>query len=232
MADRENFWGGWRERLAALRNVPPVLRIVWQSGPLVVSLGLVFRLISSLIPLAALWITKLIIDGIVLAVSSHQPVKPLLWWLVAAEFAIAIFGSILGRTIDYVDALLADKYTRHISIRVMKHAADLDLIAYEDPVFYDRLERARVQATDRLGMIQSIGRLVQQVITAASLSVSILLFSPWLLLLPLFIALGLVSVWVSVVVLVSPVNPPTAMISSAVKSARPPWCTRTRFLDL
>ena len=183
MADRENFWGGWRERLAALRNVPPVLRIVWQSGPLVVSLGLVFRLISSLIPLAALWITKLIIDGIVYAVSSHQPVKPLLWWLVAAEFAIAIFGSILGRTIDYLDALLADKYTRHISIQVMKHAAELDLMAYEDPVFYDRLERARVQATDRLGMIQSIGRLVQQVITAASLSVSILLFSPWLLLL-------------------------------------------------
>src|SRR4029077_1779434 len=52
-----------------------------------------------------------------------------------------------------------------------------------DPVFYDRLERARVQATDRLGMIQSIGRLVQLVITTISLSVSILLFSPWLLLL-------------------------------------------------
>src|SRR5437899_12586223 len=65
----------------------------------------------------------------------------------------------------------------------MKHAADLDLLAYENPVFYDRLERARVQATDRLGMIQSIGRLIQQVITAGSLSVSILLFSPWLLLL-------------------------------------------------
>jgi ATP-binding cassette subfamily B protein len=65
----------------------------------------------------------------------------------------------------------------------MRHASNLDLTAYEDPVFYDRLERARVQATDRLGMIQSIGRLIQQVITAASLSVSILLFSPWLLLL-------------------------------------------------
>src|SRR5579859_8298431 len=183
MAETRSFWGGWSERLAALRNVPPVLRIVWQSGPLVVSLGLVFRLISSLIPLAALWITKLIIDGIVHAVSSHQPVKPVFWWLVAAEFAIAIFGSFLGRTIDYLDALLADKYTRHISIQVMKHAAELDLTTYEDPVFYDRLERARVQATDRLGMIQSIGRLVQQVITAASLSVSILVFSPWLLLL-------------------------------------------------
>jgi len=47
----------------------------------------------------------------------------------------------------------------------MNHAASLDLIAYEDPVFYDRLERARVQATDRLVMIQQIGRLVQQAIT-------------------------------------------------------------------
>ena len=183
MADGQDFWGGWRDRLVALRNVPPVLRIVWESGPLVVSLGLFFRLVSSLLPLAALWITKLIVDGVVHAVSSHQPVAPRFWWLVAAEFAIAIFGGILGRSIDYLDALLADKYTRHISIRVMKHAAELDLIAYEDPVFYDRLERARVQATDRLGMIQSIGRLLQQIITAASLSVSILLFSPWLLLL-------------------------------------------------
>jgi ATP-binding cassette, subfamily B, bacterial len=183
VAEARKFWSGWRERLTALRNVPPVLRIVWQSGPAVVSLGLLFRLVSSLIPLAALWITKLIIDGIVHAVSRHQAVKPTFWWLVAAEFAIAVFGSVLGRSIDYLDALLADKYTRHISIQVMKHAAELDLIAYEDPVFYDRLERARVQATDRLGMIQSIGRLVQQVITAASLSVSILLFSPWLLLL-------------------------------------------------
>ena len=96
---------------------------------------------------------------------------------------IAIFGSALNRVIDFLDALLADKYTRYVSIEVMQHAAGLDLIAYEDPVFYDRLDRARVQATDRLGMIQSIGRLVQQMITAASLSVSILLFSPWLLLL-------------------------------------------------
>jgi ATP-binding cassette subfamily B protein len=183
MAEAPSFWEGWGERLAALRNVPPVLRIVWQSGPLVVFLGLVFRLVTSLVPLAALWITKLIIDNIVRIVTNHQPVQPVLWWLVGAEFGVAILGSLLSRTIDYLDSLLADKYSRHISIRVMKHAADLDLTTYEDPVFYDRLERARVQATDRLGMIQSIGRLVQQVITSVSLSISILLFSPWLLLL-------------------------------------------------
>jgi ATP-binding cassette, subfamily B, bacterial len=182
MAGKQDSWSGWRERISALRNVPAVLRIVWESGRAVVVFGLVFRLIASLLPLGLLWITKLIIDGIVHAITTHQAVTTRLWWLVAAEFLLAVFGSVLSRGIDFLDALLADKYTRHVSVLVMKHAAQLDLTAYEDPVFYDRLERARVQATDRLGMIQSIGRLVQQVIITVSLSVSIMLFSPWLLL--------------------------------------------------
>src|SRR3984893_956372 len=183
MTERQNFWGGWQERISALRNVPAVLKIVWDSGPAVVVFGLVARLFSSLLPVVLLWITKLIIDGIVHAVSTHQPIQRGFWWLVAAEFSLAVLNSVLVRTIDYSDSLLADKYTRHVSIRVMNHAASLDLMAYEDPVFYDRLERARVQATHRLGMIQPSGRLVQQIITTISLSVSIMLFSPWLLLL-------------------------------------------------
>lgn len=183
MANREGYWKGWQERISALRNVPAVLKIMWDSGPGVVVFGLVSRVFSSLLPVALLWITKLIIDRIVHAVSAHQPVQPGFWWLVVAEFSLAVLNSILVRTIDYSDSLLADKYTRYVSIRVMNHAASLDLIAYEDPVFYDRLERARVQATDRLVMIQAIGRLVQQAITTITLSVSIMLFSPWLMLL-------------------------------------------------
>jgi ATP-binding cassette subfamily B protein len=183
MAVRESFFSSWRERLTALRNVPPVLGIVWQSGPAVVTAGLIFRLFAALLPMALLWITKLIIDAIVHTASAHQPVRSGFWWLVAAEFGLAVLSTVLTRIIDYLDALLADNYTRHVSIRVMKHAAELDLLAYEDPVFYDRLDRARVQATDRLGMIQSIGRLVQQVATVVSLSISIMLFSPWLMLL-------------------------------------------------
>jgi ATP-binding cassette, subfamily B, bacterial len=183
MAGEPNLKGAWRERFAALKNVPAVLRIVWESGRLVVTLGIVFRLVVALLPIALLWVTKLIIDLIVQARTTSQPVPDHLWWLVATEFSLAVFSGTVSRVIDYLDALLADKYTRHVSIRVMEHAAELDLITYEDPVFYDRLERARVQATDRLGMIQSIGRLVQQVITTISLSISIVLFSPWLLML-------------------------------------------------
>jgi ATP-binding cassette subfamily B protein len=183
MAERDSFWTSWHERISALANVPAVLKIVWDSGPAVVVFGLVSRLFSALLPVTLLWITKLIIDRIVHAVSTHQPVQPRFWWLVAAEFSLAVLNSVLTRTIDYSDSLLTDKYTRHVSIRVMNHAAGLDLIAYEDPIFYDRLERARVQATDRLAMIQQIGRLVQLAITTITLSISIMLFSPWLMLL-------------------------------------------------
>ncbi len=135
-----------------------------------------------MLPVAILAVTKLIIDSIVHASAAHQPVQPRFWWLVVAEFVLAGLITILTRIIDYLDSLLADRYTRYVSIEVMKHAAELDLIAYEDPVFYDRLDRARVQATDRLAMIQSIGRLITQVITAVSMSVSIMVFSPWLML--------------------------------------------------
>jgi ATP-binding cassette, subfamily B, bacterial len=183
LADPEKFWKGWQERISALRNVPSVLKIVWDSGPGVVIFGLVSRVFSSLMPVLLLWITKLIVDAVVHAVSTHQAPPAKLWWLVAAEFTAAVLNSVLMRSIDFSDSLLADKYTRYVSIRVMNHAAGLDLIAYEDPVFYDRLERARVQATDRLVMIQAIGRLVQQAITTISLSVSIMFFSPWLMLL-------------------------------------------------
>ena len=183
MAERKTFWTGWHERIAALRNVPAVLKIVWEAGQSVVIFGLVARLFSSLLPVVLLYITKLIIDNIVHAISTHEVVTSRLWWLVAAEFCVAVLNSVLVRTIDYSDSLLADKYTRYVSVRVMNHAASLDLLAYEDPIFYDRLERARVQATDRLVMIQAVGRLVQQAITTVTLSVSIMFFSPWLMLL-------------------------------------------------
>ncbi len=183
MKEASEFRGGWRERFSALRNVPAVLRFVWESGRQVVLLGLLSRVLAALLPPALFWVSKLIIDTIYQILTTHQPVGRRLWWLVAVEFALAVATGVLSRVIDYLDALLAGKYMHHVSVRVMEHAASLDLMAYEDPVFYDRLERARVQATDRLYMIQAIGRLIQQVITTITLSISIMVFSPWLLLL-------------------------------------------------
>ncbi|MGC2659550.1 MAG: ABC transporter ATP-binding protein [Bryobacteraceae bacterium] len=163
--------------------MPPVLRIVWDSGPFVVAAGLFLRVLISFIPVTAAKVSGLIIDQ-VNGISKHQiPLTNYLWWLAGAEFSLMLLSGGIGRLIEYYDSVLADRYTRYVSIQTMEHASQLDLQTYEDPVFYDRLERARVQATDRLGMIQSIGRLFQQSITTAVLSVAIALYSPWLLLL-------------------------------------------------
>ena len=180
-ASLQTFRATWKERLKALKNIPPVLRMVWDSGRVVVLSGSVLRVVAALIPLSMLGVTRWIIDAIVAHVSSRQPLPHPFWWFVALEFALATLGTVLSRTIDYCDSLLADKFTRHISVRIMEHASRLDLVCYEDPVFYDKLERARVQATDRLGMIQAIGRVLQQVVTTATLAASIFVFSPWLL---------------------------------------------------
>ncbi len=172
--------GSWEQRLRALRHIPALMRIVWQSGPPVICGVLSCRLVAALIPVAMLTVSKKILD----AVQAHyggRALPPDFWWLVAAEFGLAALGSIAGRAIGYFDSLLADRFSRHVSLMVMDHASRLDLASYEDPVFHDKLERARVQATDRIAMIQSMGSVGQQMIAAVSLSLGILWFSPWLL---------------------------------------------------
>jgi ATP-binding cassette subfamily B protein len=172
----------WGDRIRALRNVPPVLRILWDSGPAVVTWGLILRVIVAAMPWSIGWVAHLIINGVDLALH-HQPLLPHYWWIVAAEVVLALIFAALTRAIDYTDSLLADRYTHHVSIQVMRQAARLDLTTYEDPDFYDRLERARVQATDRLAMIQQMGRLFLQVLTTVIWSAQLVYYSPWLMLL-------------------------------------------------
>jgi len=179
---RENFQDAWAKRIQALRNVPAVLRIVWDASPAVVTWGLVLRVLTALMPLALLAIARIIIDSVV-GYRSSGSLRPYFWWWVACEFAMASLGTFLNRTIDFTDTLLADKYVKYISVRIMRHASSLDLATYEEPSFQDKLERARVQATDRLGMIQQMGRLLQQIIATIALAAGIVLFSPWLLVL-------------------------------------------------
>jgi ATP-binding cassette subfamily B protein len=177
----QKFHQAWATRVQSLKNIPPVLKIIWDSSPAVVAWGLVIRAITALSPLGLLAVARLIIDAVVRHISTAEPLRHDFWWLVGLEFGLACLTSIFNRIVDYCDTLLADKFIRHISVRIMHHASRLDLANYEDPLFHDKLERARVQATDRLGMVQQLGRLVQQVITTVTLAASILLFSPWLL---------------------------------------------------
>ena len=172
----------WGDRIRALRNVPPVLRILWESGPAVVTWGLILRVLVAFMPWALAKVAAWILGGVA-RTYTHQGLPPRFWWVVGLEVSLAVITGGLSRFVDYFDNLLSDRYTHHVSILVMRQAAQLDLTTYEDPVFYDRLERARVQATDRLAMIQAMGRLFQQVITTLIFTATLVFYSPWLLLL-------------------------------------------------
>jgi ATP-binding cassette subfamily B protein len=172
----------WRKRIRSLKNVPLIFRMVWEAAPGVVAFSLFFRIVAAAVPISMLGVTRRIIDSIYVVTSHHEPLPGGFWLLVAIEFALASLGIVLARWIDFCDSVLTERYTSYINTRIMRHAATLDLTSYEDPLFYDKLERARVQGADRVGMIQASGQLIQEFITTVTLAAAIYLISPWILL--------------------------------------------------
>ena len=171
-------------RLRALRNVPPLLRMVWATSPFLSVATLVLRFIAALFPLATLWVSKLIIDLVVKAIRA-QPIDHRLIWkkLLILELLLAVGADVLGRLISLIDSLLGDRFTNYVSLRLMRHATSLDLVSFEDPVFYDKMERARRQTTARLGMLAGLASMAQQFLTLLSMLSAVVLVYPWLLLL-------------------------------------------------
>ncbi len=153
-----------------------MLTMVWETSPPLVSSSIALRFVRALLPIATLWVAKLIIDAVV-ARSSR------IWTYVGIELALAILGDVLGRLNALGDSLLADRFTNRISVRLMQHATRLDLVSFEDPVFYDKLERARRQTTGRLTLLASLLNICQDSISLLSLSAGLILFSPWLMVL-------------------------------------------------
>lgn len=179
----EDLPQSWTRRFQALRNVPPLLKLVWQTSPGLCLATLALRLVAAFVPLAMLWIPKLIIDLVVRAIRHQTIDNMLIWQLLAIELGLAVLSDALSRFISLVDSLLGDKFTNHVSVRLMEHANSLDLVSFEDPVFYDKLERARRQTTARLGMLATLAGMTQQFITLLTMISAVVFYAPWLLVL-------------------------------------------------
>jgi len=177
----------WGERLAALRHVPPLVRLVFQTHRGYTVGILVLRAIRSLIPVAVLWVGKLIIDGVIAGIAAvhagRSPDWPHLAVLVGLELGIAVIGEGLARLSSLLESLLGDLFANRLSVRLMKHAATLDLAQFEDAEVYDHLERARRQTVGRIGLFTLLLGTAQDLITLISLASVLLVQLPWLLLL-------------------------------------------------
>ncbi len=177
----------WSERLAALKHVPPLIRLVFQTHRGYTAAILALRVVRSFIPVAVLWIGKLIIDGVIAGMAAAHAGRTPDWWhlatLVALELGIAVVGEGLARLSSLLESLLGDLFANRLSVRLMEHAATLDLAQFEDAEIYDHLERARRQTTGRIGLFTLLLGTAQDLITLASLAGVLLVQLPWLLLL-------------------------------------------------
>src|SRR3954470_502376 len=177
----------WRGRLQPLKHLPKLLRMVWASEPRYVVGILVLRVLRTAVPIAVLWIGKLIVDAVVHGIALHAQGEPIPWsrlgTLVAIEMAIALVGEGLSRLSALLESLLGDLFANQTSVLLMRHAATLDLEQFENAEIYDKLERARRQTVGRIGLFTMLLATLQDLITLVSLSVALAVYVPWLLVL-------------------------------------------------
>jgi ATP-binding cassette, subfamily B, bacterial len=182
----------WRERLGALRNLPPFLKLVWRTSPALTLSQSLLRIVRALLPVATLYVGKLIIDEVVLLAQAPPAAEDLrqwiasgllgrIGWLLALEFGLAVLSDVLGRAVSLLDSLLSERFSNETSLRLMEHAATLDLEDFEDSELQDRLERARRQAAGRTSLIGQLFGQAQDVVTVASFAAGLIVYAPWLI---------------------------------------------------
>jgi ATP-binding cassette subfamily B protein len=172
----------WRERLAALRYVPPLVRLIWETHRGYTASMLLLRFTRAFVPVATFWVGKLILDT-VLAARQGQATYGQLWRYVGIELALVLTGEILARASSLIESLLSDLFSNDMSVRLMAHAATLDLAQFEDPNFYDHLERARRQTVGRIALLTQAVSMSQDAVTLLTLGGALVAYSPWMLLL-------------------------------------------------
>ena len=183
-----------RARVGALRTLPPFLAMVWRTSPGLTVATLALRLVRALLPVATLFVGKLIIDEVLrLAGLPGHPVDAAGWvasgllshlaLLLVGELVLAVGTDVLGRVVTLVDGLLSERFTNAASIRLMQHAATLDLADFEDPELQDKLDRARRQTIGRTTLISQLFGQAQDLVTVLSFAAGLAAYAPWLILL-------------------------------------------------
>jgi ATP-binding cassette subfamily B protein len=172
----------FQKRFSALQNLPRFFRLVWETNKLLTAGNIFFRLVKSGLPLLMLYIGKEIIDEVIGLINHSQASQQYLWILVAAELGLALLSDLLNRCINLFDSLLGDLVANKTSVELVHHAARLDLYQFENPVFYDKLERARRQTSGRTVLLSQTLAQMQDIVTIISLGAGLVIFNPWLIL--------------------------------------------------
>lgn len=185
MADRKDETPkSLKDQLGALRNLPPFFRLVWKTNPRLALANMLLRLVKSGLPLLILYVGKEIIDEVIRLIEVADPLAEArwLWILLATELGLAILSDVISRGINLTESLLGDLFANKTSTELIEHAARLDMYQFENPVFYDKLERARRQTNGRTALMSLALQQLQDSITIIFLGAGLIAFNPWLIL--------------------------------------------------
>lgn len=184
---------GFSKNINRYANLPRVFRQLWQCSPRLTAASILLRLVQAVQPAAAFYVGKLIVDEVIHSRQGTQSSVSLIQWLlhapvgrleewIALEFALIVAFDLTSKAIALVEGLLNERYTNAVSLDLMKHAASLDLQQFESSELQDLLERARRQASGRSNLLVQIFNIAQTAITILTLVISILAYTPWLIL--------------------------------------------------
>ncbi len=176
-ATRRSFFGVFRYSRRALD-------LVWTtSRGLTVALG-VLTLIAGVLPAAMAWVGALIIDAVLAATQTYRDTGSAefrqVFSLVAVEALIVAALAGAQRGISLCQALLRALLGQRVNVMILEKALTLELAQFEDSEFYDKLTRARREASSRpLSLVNRTFGLAQNVVSLVSYGVLLVQFSPW-----------------------------------------------------
>ncbi|WP_226801694.1 ABC transporter ATP-binding protein [Alkalilimnicola sp. S0819] len=176
-----------RSFLGVFRYSRRALSLVWQTSP-ALTVGLAAcTLVAGVLPAVAAWIGQLIVDAVVAAMAEHDARGQVAWWpvlrYVLAEAGVIAAIALAQRGLSAQQSLLRALLGQKVNVMILEKAGTLSLAQFEDSEFYDKLTRARREASTRpLGLVNKTFSLLQNAISLASFAVLLVQFSPWALL--------------------------------------------------
>lgn len=160
------------------------LELVWTTNRVLTVALALCTIAAGLLPAAMAWVGALIIDAVVaatgVAADTGNVEMGAIFRLVALEAAIVAALAGAQRGISLCQALLRAQLGQRVNLMILEKAVRLELAQFEDSEFYDKLTRARREASSRpLSLVNKVFGLAQNLISLVSYGVLLVQFSPW-----------------------------------------------------
>src|SRR5215211_8248331 len=164
-----------RKALAQLPYLPKALKLVWEVARPWTIAWIVLLLVQGLLPAAIVYLTKLVVDGVVVRDARHVLLRLLLLG------GVLLLMEVVRNAINWVRTVQAELLQDHITSLIHEKSVSVDLAFYELSDYYDHLHRARAEARYRpVALLGNMGALLQNSITLLAMGAILIPLGPWL----------------------------------------------------